>query len=203
MPEGRAVPEGLTALIGAGLQKAGERLSLLLGRPLALVHPRVELATLQEAAAVFGRGDREAVAVQLSFAGDLAGQVLLLFEGPKAHRLAGLCLGQGDAQLAPSVLAEVGNIAAASFLEALADHWGMAVRVTPPQVVTDMAGAILGSVLPLVEAAPDRVFLVYTDFQALGEGESTAVEGALLVAPDAASLERMADLLETAACRDG
>jgi chemotaxis protein CheC len=183
------VPRLLPELVSLGFGRAGEHLARLLGRPIQLAAPEVRLMPLAAAAGMFGGEETEVVAVLSAFSGDLWGEALLVLDRGRADHLVDLCLGPGwrAGELATSVLSEVGNVATASFLNALADRFGLTVHVSPPDVVVDMAGAVLGTLLPLVEVLPDRVLLARTEFRESG----VDVSGSFLLLPGGDALERM------------
>jgi chemotaxis protein CheC len=178
----------LAVLAGRALEAAAGGLSGLLGTRVALATPSIRLMGLGAAVAAFGGEQTPVVAVQLSVGRDLTGQVLLLFDAVSAARLADLCVpGSADAGLRESVLAEVANVAGSGFVNHVADRLGLSVHISPPQVVADMAGAVLGSILPLAEAIPGRVLLIETRFVVAGQG----VDGHFILAPDGPSLQRL------------
>jgi chemotaxis protein CheC len=178
----------LVALAAHALGDVSDRLSALLGRSLRAGPPSVALVPLAEAVRAFGSEEAPAVAVVVSFTGDLVGQILLLWTEASAGRLVRWCLPPGaGAALEESVVAEVGNVAGSAFVSSVADRFAWGIQLAPPVVVADMAGAVLGSVLPLAEAAPGSVLLVRTEFSAAEE----QVRGLFLLAPDGPSLARL------------
>ncbi len=89
----------------------------------------------------------------VSFTGDMAGQLIVLFRPDSASQvisfLAPKVLGSLDFVLNPdleeSIVSEVANIVGCSFLDAIADRAGMIIRPSPPLIIREMAGAILES----------------------------------------------------------
>lgn len=160
---------------------------------MGLTQRAVRLVPLSQAARVFGPEDATAVAIQLAFAGDLAGQILLLLDEGSAQSLVGWCVpGPQGPEMQASVLAEVGNVSGSAFVNEIADLFGLQIAVSPPEVVADLAGAILGSVLPAAEAVPGQALMVQTEFA----GAGTDVRGLFLLMPDAPSLERLLALMK-------
>ena len=188
MPELDALLARFEGLTTAALDRAEAHLAGLLGRPLRMTGRAVGLVPLEDAVRVFGREDSAVVAIHLGFTGALTGQILFLLPEEAAAELISWCLPEpASPELRASVLAEIGNVAGSAFLNELADMFALRVTVTPPDIAHDLSGAILGSVLPLVEAVPGRVLLVQTR---LGEG-GHAVGGLFLLMPDHASLETL------------
>jgi chemotaxis protein CheY-P-specific phosphatase CheC len=89
----------------------------------------------------------------VSFTGDMAGQLIVLFRPDSASQvisfLAPKVLGSldfvQDPDLEESIVSEVANIVGCSFLDAIADRAGMILRPSPPLIIREMAGAILES----------------------------------------------------------
>lgn len=182
----------LNGLAARALARAAARLGDLLGITIRLARSAVSVLALGDAVHSFGGEEVPVVAVQLSLTHDLAGQILLLFSVESAQRLIRQCLPDAaPPDLEESVLAEVGNVAGSAFVNEVADDLGLSVQVSPPQVATDMAGAVLGSVLPMAEAAPGEVLLIQARFS----GSTGGIDGSFLLAPDGASLARLLDLV--------
>jgi chemotaxis protein CheC len=82
---------------------------------------------------------------------------------------------------------ELGNIVGSAFINALADQANLILHPSPPQVVHDMAVALVQSVYAEVMSQGGDVVMIDTVFQD-GTGN---VSGLLIVAPDPAALPRV------------
>ena len=78
-----------------------------------------------------------------------------------------------------SALAELGNIIGSSFLNAIADSLGLALRPSPPEVILDMAGAILDIAFVEILQESDDVFVAETAFGT----EDRQANGTFIVIP--------------------
>jgi chemotaxis protein CheC len=154
-------------------------------------------------------GGPEAVilAVYVGIFGSLQGHALLLFAPADAHRLAQILLagllGPGELPMEPtsneldydelelSALQEAGNVTISAFLNELGTHLNEPVMPTPPQVVVEMAGAVLDAVLLDLVSDADQVLAAKTTFSEGGQ----AIDGTLLVLPRADSLRVLLDAL--------
>jgi len=76
-------------------------------------------------------------------------------------------------------LAELGNIIGSSFLNAIADSLGLALRPSPPEVILDMAGAILDIAFVEILQESDDIFVAETAFGT----EDRQASGTFMVIP--------------------
>jgi chemotaxis protein CheC len=79
-----------------------------------------------------------------------------------------------------SVLGEIGNVMGSHFLNTLSDYTGLDLRVSPPEVMMDMAGAILDPALAELMAVADEATVVESSFSAQGR----EINGKFLVMPN-------------------
>jgi chemotaxis protein CheC len=94
-------------------------------------------------------------------------------------------------ELELSALQEAGNVTISAFLNELGTHLNEPVMPTPPQVVVEMAGAVLDAVLLDLVSDADQVLAAKTTFSEGGQ----AIDGTLLVLPRADSLRVLLDAL--------
>jgi chemotaxis protein CheC len=73
---------------------------------------------------------------------------------------------QSLGEMEQSALGEMGNIIGSHFLNALADATGLALKPSPPAVMTDMAGALLDIVAADIMLTQDEAFVAETTFHA-------------------------------------
>lgn len=133
------------ASIGSGT--AATALATLLGRPVELAVPRSLALPLADAVDAVGAPGETVASVLLPVVGDVEAAVLLLFSEECAATLCGLLAVEPRSELGDSALGEIGNILGASAIGALVTLTGLALEPQPPQVVHDMLGAIVASVL--------------------------------------------------------
>jgi len=70
-----------------------------------------------------------------------------------------------------SLLSEVANVVGSSVLNAVADGAGLKISPTPPVMVRDMAGAVLGSAMAYAGAS-EAVYVVHIKFTLSSGGAS-------------------------------
>ena len=122
-----------------------------------------------------------ATGVVIPLQGDLAGTVLLLFDGDDAATLCSLLGVEPDSDVGLSALGEIGNILGTCYIQALGQMTGLTLEPTPPHVATDMLGAIVATVLAAEAATADVALLLDSDLQV--EGEPCSLSFMLLPEP--------------------
>lgn len=107
--------------------------------------------------------------------GELSGFLLLIMPIDEVAAFLRPLLGESfDEELADSAFGEVGNVVGSAFLSHIADHYHTFAAPTPPQVLRDMIGALMGSLAALFVAQGEaKVPAVRTTFtQAAGESSA-------------------------------
>lgn len=132
--------DALLELGNIGISRAARQLAALLGEPIHIEVPEVELLPLSEASQRLGLGSGEIACVYQRMSGDLWGRVALLLPtrdsslllhgliGPQAP-LQGLDLRAFEHE----ALAEIGNILISSCVSAMADMLGLRIDLSQPR----------------------------------------------------------------------
>jgi chemotaxis protein CheC len=189
------------------MQRAGEALGSMSGQVIDVKTPLLRRCTAADVLAMAGGPEAVIVAVYVGIKGSLEGHALLLFSPSDAHHLAQILLASmlepdespvGAAsdplafdELELSAIQECGNVTISAFLNELGMHLHEPVQPTPPQIVIEMAGAVLDAVLLDLMSEVDQVLAARTTFT---EGDR-AIDGTLLVLPRASSLPVLLDAL--------
>ncbi|TLS49964.1 chemotaxis protein CheC [Paenibacillus antri] len=170
--------------IGAG--HAATALSKLLGKPVDMDVPRVNLVPFDDIAEQVGGAEAVVAAVFLRVEGDAPGNLFFLLSIDSAKQLllelVAMETGEGApfTELEVSALSEIGNILAGSYLSSLADLTRLNLSPTVPGFAVDMAGAILAYGLLQFGDMGDKALLIETSFF---DGFDR-VEGNLFLIPD-------------------
>ncbi len=170
--------------IGAG--HAATALSKLLGKPVDMDVPRVNLVPFDDIAEQVGGAEAVVAAVFLRVEGDAPGNLFFLLSIDSAKQLLlellAMETGEGSpfTELEVSALSEIGNILAGSYLSSLADLTRLNLSPTVPGFAVDMAGAILAYGLLQFGDMGDKALLIETSFF---DGIDR-VEGNLFLIPD-------------------
>ncbi len=161
--------DALRELANIGSGTAGTALSSLLGRPVDVSVPRALALPLADAVESAGDPESPATGVVLPLQGDLEGTVVLMFDEKDAATLCSLLDVEPDSEVGRSALGEIGNILGTSYIQALGQMTGLTLEPTPPQVVVDMLGAMVATVLATTAETADVALVLDSDL---------AVEGA-------------------------
>jgi chemotaxis protein CheC len=141
----------MSIVAASAVQSAANALSEMALREITAVSPEVRMVDLTHLSMVAGDPERAVVAVYLGIEGDLHGHILMAYSETMAFGLVDMLMGQpegtttelGDLEI--SALAEAGNVAGSFFLTTIADWSGLTMPPTPPVVIHEMCGAILGT----------------------------------------------------------
>jgi chemotaxis protein CheC len=139
--------DALRELANIGSGNAGTALSSMLGKPVDISVPTAAALPLAEAVAIAGAPEELRHGVVVPVVGDFEAMVVLLFPDPDARKLCGIYGIEPSTPDGRSMLGEVGNILGTNYINVLAQMVGMQLEPAPPQVVEDMLGSILSSVL--------------------------------------------------------
>jgi chemotaxis protein CheC len=139
--------DALRELANIGSGNAGTALSSMLGKSVDISVPTAAALPLAEAVAIAGEPDELRYGVVVPVVGDFEAIVVLLFPEADARTLCGIYGIEPSTADGYSMLGEVGNILGTNYINVLAQMVGMELEPAPPQVVEDMLGSILQSVL--------------------------------------------------------
>ena len=161
--------DALRELANIGSGNAGTALSSMLGKVVDISVPTAAALPLAEAMAIAGAPEDLRHGVVVPVVGDFEAIVLLLFPDPDARALCGIYGLEPSTPDGRSMLGEVGNILGTNYINVLAQMVGMVIEPTPPQVVEDMLGAILSSVLLGRGDDVDEALILDSDLMVEGE----------------------------------
>jgi chemotaxis protein CheC len=139
--------DALRELANIGSGNAGTALGQMLGKTVDISVPTAAVLPLADAVAIAGRPDELRHGVVVPVRGEMEAIVLLLFPDADARTLCGIYGIEPSTPDGRSMLGEVGNILGTNYINVLGQMVGMELEPAPPQVVEDMLGSILQSVL--------------------------------------------------------
>ena len=175
------------------LGRAAQSLTALLGLPVRLAVSRVtteSTVALPRLLTTFDAGIMAGLRFQI--AGDLGGQIVILFPPRTIFRMLRLLLGtrEGLPSLSSqerSAVQEVGNILVSAFLSELGDLLGKRLLPSPPEIHLDDLKAMVRHVTEELKGQCSEALVV----QALFEDPEQGIEGQFFMLPQMASLEAM------------
>ena len=169
-----------------GSTNAVSGLSQMINKKIRVTALSLQEVSEQNAVGLIGKADDPVVGIYLVFSGNATGQIVLAFEPKTALALVDMAMGltEGSTQtlgdMEVSVLGEMGNIAGSFFLTGVADNTGTCLLPSPPGVVMDMAGSIIGSVMAEAWQVSETAFAIKLAFSA----DDRHIDGLLLALPN-------------------
>lgn len=139
--------DALRELANIGSGNAGTALGSMLGTSVDISVPTAAALPLADAVAAAGEADDLRYGVVVPVVGDLDATAVLLFPESDARTMCGIYGLDPATPDGASVLGEIGNILGSNYINVLGQMVGWDLEPAPPQVVHDMLGAILQSVL--------------------------------------------------------
>jgi chemotaxis protein CheC len=178
------------ATIGAG--NAASALATILNMRLDMRVPSARIVPFREVTDLLNGPENIVVGIMIAMSGDLQGYIMLVQELKDARGMASLLLAQYNqddtnptdfSEMEASALAEIGNILISSYLSAISGMTGLSIMASVPDLVIDMAGAILS--VPAIEYGEvgDAVLFLETQFSDAGKD----IGGQFFLIPDLAS----------------
>ena len=188
------------ANIGAG--HAATALSQMIGGRIMISVPRINVTRIEDVPEQIGDAENPVAAVLLKMVGDITGHTLLVFPIPAARRMAELMMHKPEGSITSmgmmeeSAIKEAGNILSSAYLNALSEFMGMILQPSPPQMVIDMAAAVLTTTYLEFSADHDYIFCVESEF--LMSETDERLKGFFLLLPHPASLTKILQAIRVA-----
>jgi len=188
----------LERIIKLSTDSSAVALSEMTDKQIFLRSPKLDVVALEEITNVAGGKEANAISVCLMFSGEIGGNILLVFPSESALKLISVIMHEDVNSIedlddmAISVIGEVGNLVSSYFLTTLSDHTGMSLSPSPPMVVQDMVGAIVSSVVLMLERVPEDILYIETEIA----DKRSKIEGFLMLFTDENSLEKLLHAIE-------
>jgi chemotaxis protein CheC len=170
--------DALREVANTGSGHAAADLAGMFDSAFTLSVPRAMTTTLHGALEALGGAELEVACVAVQVFGDVEAALLGVFERSHAAALCELLGMEADGPLGESILGEVGNLLACAYANVIGEMSGLTLDVSPPELVRDMLGAVVTSVVAAAAADIDRVLVIDTD---LGSAESGCSMSVLFV----------------------
>ena len=177
--------------IGSG--NAAISLSTMFGITLDIEIPGVEMLDVNDAIEKLGGAETIRAGLLLPISEDLNGMIMFLFRHEFAslllNKIMGIEINSFDEldEMGFSMLNEVSNVAAAGFINAIAQMTGMTINLAPPASTVDMVGAIMNVPAVYFANISDKILLMENRFNC----EGLQANANVLLIPDIESLERL------------
>ena len=177
--------------IGSG--SAASSLSQMLGKPIEMRVTDVCVLEYQQIIDTMGGPEKVITGILVRLQGDIKGMMMFLLEDSFAQVVLSTFMSQDKIELTKlddmqlSVITEMGNIMAGSYLRALATLTGLTIDMEIPSMTVDMLGAIMS--VPITEFAQvgDKVLFINDGFSVDG----VDIKSNIILIPEMESLETL------------
>ncbi len=176
--------------IGAG--NATTAIASMLGIRLDMSVPKVALLEVSQLGSSICREDETIVGIFLEVQSDIEGSMMFLLKMDSAQCLVNKLMGRDGEfkeefdEMDLSALKEIGNIIAASYLNALSSLTNLVITPSIPYIAVDMAASILS--VPAIQFGQfgDHALLIQTEF-----GDDVLINGYFILMPEEDSYDKI------------
>ncbi len=174
--------------IGNG--NAAAALSSMLGVPVQMPLPQVNILEFNAALKHLGDPEDVVAAILVEMSGGVEGIMLFILAQEFADEILMKTIGKAETNflelddIDTSVLTEVGNIMISSYINALSSLTSVDVNLSVPQMAVNMLGGILSLPMATMGINSDRIMMITGKFK-IGERE---LDSDMLLLPDVESL---------------
>lgn len=154
--------------IGAG--NAATALACLLSDRVSMSVPILNIVDINDVADSLGGPENPVVGILMAMSGEVSGFIILIFEERFLHVVIRSLLNkdldslENLSEMDLSVFKEIGNILAGSYVNALAQMTGFKIKISPPDICADMAGAIMSVPATMFGMFGDKALIIQEDF---------------------------------------
>lgn len=152
--------DALREVANTGSGHAAGDLSEMLGHSFQISVPRAVVTDVSSAIDLLGGADTDVSAVGIRVGGDVEAMLVAMFTPEQAENLCSLLGIDSSTEMGQSVLQEVGNVLACAYADVLAQMSGIRWEVHPPDVLRDMLGSIVASLVASTTLNVNNVLVI-------------------------------------------
>jgi chemotaxis protein CheC len=152
--------DALREVANTGSGHAAGDLSEMLGHSFDISVPRAVVTDIEQSITLLGGAETEVTAVAIRVGGDVEAMLVAMFTPDQAANLCMLLGIDSESEMGSSVLQEVGNVLACAYANVLAEMSGISWEVYPPDVIRDMLGSIVASLVAATTRNITNVLLI-------------------------------------------
>ncbi len=189
----RVQQDALQELCNIGMGHATTALAQLMGKTIYFDIPRVSQTRISQVPEVIGGAEEVVAGIYLRFSGEITGNILLVFPKTSVLMLRKIITGNHSKKLSfdeynTSLLKEVGNILAGSYLSVMEKLLKMRLVHSVPWFAFDLASAIIDPILVDLGREADTTVVIEAEFSLR---ESPELKGKFYLLPDNRSVKLM------------
>ena len=181
--------------IGSG--NAATSLSEFLSCPVNIGVPSVQILDYDQVVEALGGPETMMVGLLLQLEDDFLCMIMFLLHKEFAHMALSALMGdmynsfdEMD-EISASAMQEVGNIMAASYVNAIADMTGLSINISVPSICMDMAGAIVSVPAVYYADISDKIIFIGDDFVRDDSHHAANFNSHILMIPESDSREKI------------
>lgn len=191
----------LREIANIGTGNAATSLAAMLQRKISITVPKISFLDYETVAQQLGGPETLMVGMMLTLEQDVTGMMMFLMKEEFSHMVLNSLLGQSFTsftdvdEMGLSAMQEIGNIMAASYVNAISQITGLVINISPPDICIDMVGSIMS--VPAIHFAniSDKVIYIEDEFEGEGLSGNSDASSSVLLLPDVDSLERIVEKL--------
>ena len=185
--------DALQELCNIGMGHATTALARLLNQTILFDVPRVQRIKISRVPAMVGGKDEMVVGIYMRFQGPVQGNILIMFPRQSVLVLQEIITGEKKTEIIlneyfTSMLKEIGNILAGSYLSVMETLLGMRLIQSVPLFAFDLARAVIDPILAQVGEEKDYTLLTEAVFHLK---DSPQLTGKFFLIPDPKSVRLM------------
>lgn len=174
--------------IGTG--NAATSLASMLCKPINIQVPKISILDYTEVSEELGGLENMIVGMLLALSGEVTGMMMFLLQKDFAHMVLNTLLGESFTdfsqvdEMGLSALKEIGNILAASYVNAISQLTQMEINISVPDICIDMVGSILSVPAIYFANISDKIIFIQDEFNS----EDDRIVSHILMIPEVDSL---------------
>ncbi|MDI6604134.1 MAG: chemotaxis protein CheC [Thermoanaerobacteraceae bacterium] len=185
----------LKELGNIGVGNAITALATMLNQKIDMKIPKVKIMDFTQLQEIFGLPETIIAGIYFNLEGSINGNILFSLDIESAaflvEYLMGVKINNKFDEMAKSALQEIGNIMAGSYISSLSTLTSLNIKISPPAICIDMAGAILSVPAIKFGELSDKILFIETQFS---EGNKQ-IQGDFFLIPDIDSFNLILDSL--------
>ncbi len=179
----------LREIVNIGVGNAVTSLSKMIGKEIRIEVPRLNVELIEKVPDISGGADAIVSGVIMHVTGDVEGYIIMMLSEETTINICKTINGSKNTDimdpLNQSLIEELGNILAGSYVSSLSDFLMLNVKTSPPMQTFDMLGAIIDHILIEMSQKAESALLFDTSFMI----EGTRMDGMFLTLLDPSSME--------------
>lgn len=170
----------LTEIGNIGAGNAATALSQMINKTIGIEVPSVNICKLTDIPEVMGGAEEIRTGIFFSIKGTTDGYMMFILKEEDVNRITGILSDiYGGGLDSNSIMSEVANIIAGSYIGALANMMNGFIDLSPPQIGNDMIGSLIDSIISCLCTAGDKTVIIGTNL--IIENEVISFSSALLL----------------------